>query len=128
MPIYEYVCPGCNLEEEVLVRGSAAGDGRLCATCGRPMERKVSLPGTVIFNGAGYYTTDYKRKEGGGGAPSARPEKSGSSEPAKSEPAKSEPAGKSEAAKSAEAAPAAKKEAAPAPAPAAPATGAKKDA
>lgn len=79
MPIFEFFCATCGFEEEVLVR-TAADRERSCATCGHALERKVSLPGTVIFNGTGYYTTDYKRKEGGGSKPA--PARNGKPDPA----------------------------------------------
>ena len=48
MPIYEYRCPECGNEEEAIVRFSEATNGRLCSNCGKPTERRISLPHTPI--------------------------------------------------------------------------------
>ena len=43
MPIYEYECPGCEYEQETILRYSEA-DNQICANCGKPTRRVVSLP------------------------------------------------------------------------------------
>lgn len=56
MPTYEYRCPSCGVFE-VLQRIS---EKRLqtCPDCGEEVKKLISKP-TVIFNGSGFYTTDY---------------------------------------------------------------------
>jgi len=115
MPIYEFVCAGCGREEEILVRSREERE-RACSACGEAMNRKVSLPGTVIFNGSGYYTTDYKRKEGGAaGSPSAGPP---AGEAGKPDTAKAAEPAKADAPAKAAETPVKKEAPAPAPAPA----------
>ncbi len=73
MPIYEYVCPNCGHEVEVLQKvDDKAPD---CPDCVElkslpfysiervvtEMRRKISKP-AVIFKGTGFYETDYKKK------------------------------------------------------------------
>ncbi len=42
MPIYEYVCPGCNHEFETLVRGDESPQ---CPQCGgRKLTKLISVP------------------------------------------------------------------------------------
>ncbi len=115
MPIYEFVCAGCGREEELLVRSRGERD-RACPACGEAMNRKVSLPGTVIFNGSGYYTTDYKRREGGASGSSAS--KSANGDTAKPDAPKAAEPSKPEAPAKAADAPAKKEAPAPAAAPA----------
>jgi len=74
VPIYEYYCPGCGNEIELLQK--MGEDAPTCTECvkevkdgekvisilNREMKRKFSKS-TVIFKGKGFYETDYKRKE-----------------------------------------------------------------
>jgi len=43
MPIYEYVCPACNLEFELLRSLSQATEGASCPQCHNQAERKLSI-------------------------------------------------------------------------------------
>lgn len=43
MPIYEYHCPNCNREFEVMRAMSQASEPALCPTCGTSGERLVSV-------------------------------------------------------------------------------------
>ena len=47
MPIYEYRCPECGHEEEVILHFSEA-TAQVCANCGKPTERRISLPQPAI--------------------------------------------------------------------------------
>lgn len=42
MPIYEYVCPGCDLKFELLRRLSQSGDKAVCPRCGKDSEKVLS--------------------------------------------------------------------------------------
>ncbi len=64
MPIYEYICPTCGHEEEVLQSVDAPNQkchkeskGYFCNT---EMKKKISKT-SVIFKGSGFYETDYKK-------------------------------------------------------------------
>ena len=66
MPIYEYICPTCGHEEEVLQSIKATplkcrkeSKGYFCNT---EMKKKISKS-AVIFKGKGFYETDYKKKD-----------------------------------------------------------------
>ena len=64
MPIYEYVCPTCGYQEEVLqpidalpLKCHKESKGYFCNT---EMKKKFSKT-SVIFKGSGFYETDYKK-------------------------------------------------------------------
>ncbi len=40
MPLYEYRCPNCGEQVEVLVRAGGAAETPTCPACGAPMERQ----------------------------------------------------------------------------------------
>jgi putative FmdB family regulatory protein len=62
VPIYEYICPTCGHEEEVLQKmEDKAPDCSKCVEVKQLMKRKISNP-AVIFKGSGFYETDYKKK------------------------------------------------------------------
>jgi len=42
MPIYEYICPGCDLKFELLRRLSQADDGAPCPRCQNTAKRILS--------------------------------------------------------------------------------------
>ena len=67
MPIYEYICPTCGHEEEVLQSVDAPNQkchkeskGYFCNT---EMNKKISNIGPPVFKGEGFYETDYKKKK-----------------------------------------------------------------
>mgnify|MGYP003346178316 CR=1 FL=1 len=60
MPIYEYVCQGCQRRFEVKQRIS---DPPLstCEQCGQTVTKVISAP-AIMFKGTGWYVTDYSDK------------------------------------------------------------------
>ncbi len=60
MPIYEYVCQGCEARIEIKQKLS---DPPLttCERCGKPLTKVISSPG-IMFKGTGWYVTDYSDK------------------------------------------------------------------
>ena len=64
MPTYDYVCDFCGISFE---RIQLMSDKilRKCPDCGvRKLRRLIGSGAAVIFKGAGFYETDYKRKSG----------------------------------------------------------------
>jgi len=57
MPIYEFKCPKCDTEKEVLIRSKDEKADGECPYCHAEMERKWSSF-TTIYKGAGFYTTE----------------------------------------------------------------------
>lgn len=76
MPIYEYRCRECgqHIEKRQKVSDEPL---KICEECGGPLEKQWSLSG-FQFKGAGWYITDYSKKQGG--SEKASGEKSSSSE------------------------------------------------
>lgn len=62
MPVYEYKCTG-DCEDIVTKQRSIKEDdpGYNCDTCNLPLKQVYSNVG-VIFNGSGFYKTDYGKK------------------------------------------------------------------
>lgn len=44
MPIYEYRCPECGHEQEAVLSFDEFNLLQLCSECGKPTERRISLP------------------------------------------------------------------------------------
>ena len=61
MPTYDYICSECNYKFE---RFQSMSDEpiRVCPVCGGVVHRIISGGTGLIFNGSGYYITDYKNK------------------------------------------------------------------
>jgi putative FmdB family regulatory protein len=93
MPTYDYSCSACGHRFE---RFESINDdkAKACPKCGKKKAKRLMGTGAgLIFKGAGFYTTDYKRTSGGssGGESkdSKEPEKkSESKEKKKGEPKK----------------------------------------
>ncbi len=62
MPIYEYECTKCNKIHEVIQKFS---DEPLknCPICGGELKKLISQS-SFVLKGAGWYVTDYARKNG----------------------------------------------------------------
>ncbi len=61
MPIYDYLCKDCGQEHEIF--HSLNEVAQECPSCkGKALQKLVSAPAGIVFNGSGFYETDYKRK------------------------------------------------------------------
>jgi len=62
MPTYEYECSSCKKIFEIF---QSINDKPLkkCRECGGKLKKLVSSGSGIIFKGAGFYETDYKRKK-----------------------------------------------------------------
>jgi len=49
MPIYEYRCPECGHEQEAILPFNNLMIVQLCSKCGKPTERRISLPYPTII-------------------------------------------------------------------------------
>ena len=67
MPTYDYQCNKCGETFEIFqsIKASPLRRAR-CETCGKsqPVKRLIGTGGAILFKGAGFYETDYKRKSG----------------------------------------------------------------
>ena len=65
MPTYEYACQKCGhqFEQFQSIRDDPL---KKCPKCGKAgLKRLVGAGAGLIFNGSGFYITDYKPKSGG---------------------------------------------------------------
>ena len=65
MPTYDYSCSACGHRFE---RFESINDdkAKACPKCGKKKAKRLMGTGAgLIFKGAGFYTTDYKRTSGG---------------------------------------------------------------
>jgi len=60
MPLYEYACENCQKTFEVVQKFSDAPLEK-CPECGSSVKKLMSLGGFDL-KGAGWFTTDYKKK------------------------------------------------------------------
>lgn len=60
MPLYDYKCPKCGTEIDVLQSFTSPAPN--CPECGTVMSKEVSKPGGFEFKGSGFYATDFKNK------------------------------------------------------------------
>jgi putative FmdB family regulatory protein len=78
MPIYEYACKKCGAHFEK--RQSVSDDPlKTCESCGGELQKQWSLSG-FQFKGAGWYVTDYAKKNGAGAEVNEKAEKSSNTE------------------------------------------------
>ena len=61
MPLYEYECDLCGHRFELIQKFSDAPVDQ-CPSCGGPVHKLQSAP-AIQFKGAGFYITDYAKKE-----------------------------------------------------------------
>jgi|SRR6185295_15890491 len=118
MPFYEYECPHCGYDEEVLQKITDKPLTK-CPSCGKKGLRKLISAPVFRLKGSGWYETDFKsdkenkRNLHGAEKEEAAPKKENAKADAKPEAAKPEAAkpeaAKTEAAKSDAAKPAAKR-------------------
>jgi putative FmdB family regulatory protein len=62
MPIYEYICEGCNDQFE-LIQGFSDKPVKKCPKCGGKVRKLVSECAFQL-KGTGWYITDYAKKSG----------------------------------------------------------------
>jgi len=62
MPTYEYEClnSGCGYRFE-LFQGISDKPIRTCPKCKKSVRRLVGMGSGIIFKGAGFYATDYRK-------------------------------------------------------------------
>ncbi|MBL7191353.1 zinc ribbon domain-containing protein [bacterium] len=66
MPTYDYKCNVCKYRFEEF-QSILSKPITICPRCGGKVERLISGGAGLIFKGAGFYETDYKRKSNGNG-------------------------------------------------------------
>ncbi len=62
MPTYEYECTQCGYRFEASQKMTDAALDT-CPKCNKRVRRLISSGVGVIFKGAGFYATDYRKKE-----------------------------------------------------------------
>ncbi len=86
MPIYEYVCEGCQARIEVKQKMSDPPLTK-CDRCGKGLTKVISSP-AIMFKGSGWYITDYSDKmkapKEAEGAPAQTGDKKSDAKPAAS--------------------------------------------
>ena len=98
MPTYEYRCPECSNDFE-LIQKMSDEPVAACPKCGAPAQRRLSAGGGLIFKGSGFYITDYRgesykkaaKAESGGPATDAKPASTEAKPAAAPAPTKSTP-------------------------------------
>lgn len=63
MPIYEYHCDNCDYDFELLQSINESHTAK-CPTCDKTAQKKISIPGGLVFKGSGFYITDYNKSTG----------------------------------------------------------------
>lgn len=61
MPTYEYECKCCGFRFEIF-QSINAGTESSCPKCAGPARRLLGCGAGIIFKGAGFYATDYRKK------------------------------------------------------------------
>lgn len=88
MPIYEFQCKKCKHRFEK-IQSFSARMPKKCPECGGPLEQLQHAP-AIHFKGAGWYVTDYAKKDGGGKSETASAESKSESKPEGQSETKSE--------------------------------------
>lgn len=93
MPIYEYHCPKCGDFDQM--QKITDEPLKKCPSCKAKVTKLISNP-AFHLKGAGWYITDYGRKDAGAGAAEAKPaeDSSSSSSPSETTAEKPEKKGK----------------------------------
>jgi len=60
MPTYEYECKSCGYAFEVS-QSMTAQPLKKCPKCSKPVKRLIGSGSGIIFKGAGFYATDYRK-------------------------------------------------------------------
>lgn len=73
MPNYDYKCLTCNTRFEIY---QSIKDEPLttCPNCNGELKRMIGAGGGIIFNGSGFYQTDYKNKSNGNSSQATKTE------------------------------------------------------
>ena len=74
MPTYDYLCENCGYRFEKF-QNMSNSPMKTCPKCGKQIRRLVSSGTGIIFKGSGFYQTDYKNKNTGGGTCCGREER-----------------------------------------------------
>ena len=91
MPIYAYKCESCGHAKDVLQQSSDAPLTQ-CPACGADAFRKQVTAAGFQLKGSGWYVTDFRGGNTGGGAAPSGEAKATESKPADSPAADSKPA------------------------------------
>lgn len=60
MPTYEYECLKCSYRFEKFQKMEDKPI-KTCPKCKKPVRRLIGMGGGIIFKGAGFYATDYRK-------------------------------------------------------------------
>lgn len=61
MPNYDYKCLSCNTKFEIF-QSIKDEPLKVCPNCNGELKRMIGSGAGIIFNGSGFYQTDYKNK------------------------------------------------------------------
>ncbi len=61
MPNYDYKCLSCNTKFEIF-QSIKDEPLKVCPNCNGELKRMIGSGVGIIFNGSGFYQTDYKNK------------------------------------------------------------------
>lgn len=64
MPTYEYKCLECGHKFDAL-QSMSAKPLSICPKCKGKLKRLIGMGSGIIFKGAGFYATDYKKNKSG---------------------------------------------------------------
>lgn len=75
MPTYDYKCLECDHAFDAF-QGITESPLAECPECHGKVKRLLGRGGMILFNGSGFYETDYKRRPPGGGSERLKRERS----------------------------------------------------